>query len=77
MRKASVQQFARRLADARVGSGDAAEEIARLKQEPGSEIVAHGGARFVRSPARLEVADEYRLQVMPLASDEAQRCSGT
>jgi dihydrofolate reductase len=43
------------------------QEITRLKQEPGGEIVAHGGARFVRSLARLEVVDEYRLYVMPFA----------
>jgi dihydrofolate reductase len=53
--------------EARIASGDTAEEIARLKQEPGGEIVAHGGARFVRSLARLEVVDEYRLYVMPFA----------
>lgn len=41
---------------ARIASGDAAEEITRLKQEPGEEIVAHGGARFARSVARLELA---------------------
>lgn len=53
--------------EARIASGDTAEEIARLKEEPGGEIVAHGGARFVRSLARLEVVDEYRLYVMPFA----------
>ncbi len=53
--------------EARIARGDTAEEIARLKQEPGGEIVAHGGARFVRSLARLEVVDEYRLYVFPFA----------
>jgi dihydrofolate reductase len=53
--------------EARIASGDTAEEIALLKQEPGGEIVAHGGARFVRSLARLEVVDEYRFYVMPFA----------
>ena len=53
--------------EARIASGDTAAEIARLKQEPGGEIVAHGGAVFVRSLARLEVVDEYRLYVMPFA----------
>ena len=53
--------------EARIASGDTAEEIARLKQEPGGEIVAHGGAEFVRSLARLEVVDEYRLYMMPFA----------
>ena len=53
--------------DARIARGDTADEIARLKQEPGGEIVAHGGAKFVRSLARLELVDEYRLYVMPFA----------
>jgi dihydrofolate reductase len=53
--------------EARIASGDTVEEIMRLKEEPGGEIVAHGGARFVRSLARLEVVDEYRLYVMPFA----------
>lgn len=53
--------------EARIAGGDTADEIARLKQEPGGEIVAHGGAAFVRSLARLEVVDEYRLYLMPFA----------
>ena len=54
--------------EARIARGDLAEEIARLKQEPGGEIVAHGGATFVRSLARAEVVDEYRLYLMPFAA---------
>jgi len=53
--------------EARIASGDTAEEIARIKEEAGGEIVAHGGAKFVRSLARLEVVDEYRFYVMPFA----------
>jgi dihydrofolate reductase len=52
---------------ARVASGDLAEEIARLKQEPGKDIVAHGGAAFAQSLARLGLVDEYRLLVHPVA----------
>ena len=39
---------------ARIARGDAAEELARLKQEPGGEIIAHGGThvRAVPDPAR-------------------------
>jgi dihydrofolate reductase len=51
--------------DSRIASGDTAEEIARLKAEPGGEIVAHGGVRFVRSLIRLGLVDEYRLWVLP------------
>jgi dihydrofolate reductase len=54
-------------ADARVASGDLAEEIARLKAEPGKNILAHGGARFVQSLAKLRLIDEYRLVIHPVA----------
>ena len=50
-------------------------EIARLKAEPGEaisdgtgEIVAHGGARFAQSLARLGLVDEYRLYIYPVAA---------
>jgi dihydrofolate reductase len=43
-----------------------AEEIAGLKAEPGGEILAHGGVRFVQSLARLGLVDEYRLYVHPV-----------
>lgn len=54
--------------DSRVAQGDTADEIARLKGEPGGDIVAHGGTRFVQSLVRLGVVDEYRLYVYPLAA---------
>ena len=53
--------------ESRIARGDTSEEIARLKAEPGGEIVAHGGVRFVQSLARLGVVDEYRLYVYPVA----------
>ena len=33
--------------ESRIARGDMAEEIARLKTEPGGDILAHGGVRFV------------------------------
>lgn len=53
--------------ETRIADGDTAEEVARLKAEPGGDIVAHGGVRFVQSLARLDVVDEYRLLVYPIA----------
>jgi dihydrofolate reductase len=53
--------------ETRIARGDTEEEIARLKAEPGGEIVAHGGARFAQSLTRLGVVDEYRLYVYPVA----------
>jgi len=50
-----------------VVNGDLATEIARLKQQPGKDILAHGGAGFARSLVRLGLVDEYRLLVHPVA----------
>jgi dihydrofolate reductase len=51
----------------RIARGDTVEELARLRQEPGGEILAHGGTQFVRSLIRLGLVDEYRLWVLPAA----------
>jgi dihydrofolate reductase len=56
----------------RVASGDTAEEIARLKAEPGGDIVAHGGVGFARSLIRLGLVDEYRLLVLPAAAGQGE-----
>jgi dihydrofolate reductase len=53
--------------DARVAKGDLAEEVARLKREPGNDIVAHGGASFAQSLAQLGLVDEYWLLKHPVA----------
>jgi dihydrofolate reductase len=53
--------------EARIARGDITEEIARLKAEPGGEILAHGGVRFVQSLVRLGLVDECRLYVHPVA----------
>jgi dihydrofolate reductase len=53
--------------EARVASGHLAEEIQRLKREPGNYILAHGGAGFARSLAATGLVDEYRLLIHPVA----------
>jgi dihydrofolate reductase len=65
--------FSRTLRDATWGpasiaSGDTAQEVARLKAEPGGEIIAHGGTQFVRSLAQLGLVDRYRFYVVPFAA---------
>jgi dihydrofolate reductase len=42
--------------ETRIARGDTAEETARLKEEPGGEIIARGGTSFVRSLIELELA---------------------
>ncbi|WP_226899979.1 dihydrofolate reductase family protein [Nonomuraea phyllanthi] len=51
--------------ETRIAGGDTAEEIAKLKAEPGKDLVAAGGTAFMHSLIRLGVVDEYRLWVLP------------
>jgi dihydrofolate reductase len=50
-----------------VASGDLAQEITRLKEQPGKDIFAHGGAGFARSLVATGLIDEYQLLVHPVA----------
>jgi dihydrofolate reductase len=50
-----------------IAGGDLAEEIARLKQQPGKPILAHGGASFARSLVQHGLVDEYCLLTHPIA----------
>jgi len=54
----------------RIARGDIAEEIAKLKAEPGGEIVAHGGTQFARSLIQSGLVDEYRLWVLPATAGQ-------
>jgi dihydrofolate reductase len=54
-------------AGSRIERADLAEGIAALKREPGKEILAHGGARFLQSLSLEGLIDEYRLVVHPIA----------
>jgi dihydrofolate reductase len=50
-----------------IASGDLADEIARLKQQDGKPLVAHGGASFARSMVKQGLVDEYHLLIHPVA----------
>ncbi|MFI1916285.1 dihydrofolate reductase family protein [Nocardia sp. NPDC020380] len=54
--------------ETRIAAGDTAEEIAKLKAEPGKDLVAAGGTEFMHSLIKLGVVDEYRLWVLPAAT---------
>jgi dihydrofolate reductase len=54
-------------ADSAIASGKLAAGIARLKQQPGEDILAHGGARFAQSLLKHGLVDEYRPLVHPAA----------
>ena len=53
--------------ETRVARGDLAGEIAELKQQPGKDIMAHGGAAFVQALSGHGLIDEYRLAIQPVA----------
>lgn len=52
--------------ESRIASGDLADDIDKLKREPGVVIVVHGGATFVGSMIRENLIDEYRLVIHPV-----------
>ncbi|MEE1820329.1 dihydrofolate reductase family protein [Streptomyces sp. SP18ES09] len=52
--------------NARLASGGLAEEIARLRAEPGEGEIAIGGATLAAEAGALGLIDEYRLMVHPV-----------
>jgi dihydrofolate reductase len=51
---------------ARLASGGLAEEIERLRAEPGEGDIAIGGATLAAEAAALDLIDEYRVVVYPV-----------
>jgi dihydrofolate reductase len=51
---------------ARLASGGLAEEIARLRAEPGAGDIAIGGADLAAQAAAADLIDEYQLMVYPV-----------
>jgi dihydrofolate reductase len=52
--------------NARLASGGLAEEIERLRGEPGEGDIAIGGATLAGEAAALDLIDEYRARVYPV-----------
>jgi dihydrofolate reductase len=52
--------------NARLASGGLAEEIERLRAEPGEGDIAIGGATLAAEAAALDLIDEYRAKVCPV-----------
>ena len=52
--------------NARLASGGLAEEIGRLRAEPGEGDIAIGGATLAAEAAALDLIDEYRAMVHPV-----------
>jgi dihydrofolate reductase len=59
-----------------VVAGSAAEEVRRLKSEPGRDMVVWGSLTLTDSLAREGLVDEYRLQVCPVVLGRGKRLFG-
>src|SRR5918912_120735 len=53
--------------------GNVAEEVLRLKQQPGKDILVFGSGRLVNVLMQHDLIDEYRLMVFPIVLGSGQR----
>ena len=53
--------------------GNVAEEVSRLKQQPGQDILIAGSGALVRTLMRHDLIDEYRLLVYPVVVGSGKR----
>ncbi len=53
--------------------GDVAAGVAKLKQEPGQDIVIHGSPTLIRSLMHHDLIDEFRLLVYPITLGRGKR----
>ena len=53
--------------------GDLAEEVSRLKQQPGQDMLVFGSCELVYTLTQLDLIDEYRLMVFPLVLGSGKR----
>jgi dihydrofolate reductase len=57
-------------------NGDVAAEIAKLKQEPGGDMLVNGSAQLVQTLMENGLVDEYRIMVFPVVLGEGKRLFG-
>ena len=53
-----------------------AEEVTRLKQQPGRNILVYGSGDLVYTLMRYDLVDEYRLMVFPIVVGSGKRLFG-
>lgn len=53
--------------------GNIAQEVSKLKQQPGQDILISGGAGLVHSLMQQDLIDEYRLLVYPVVLGSGKR----
>jgi dihydrofolate reductase len=56
--------------------GDVAEEVLRLKGQPGKDILIFGSAQLVHTLMEHDLIDEYRLMVFPIVVGTGKRLFG-
>jgi dihydrofolate reductase len=57
-------------------SANVAEEIARLKEQPGGDILVAGSGALVRTLMAHDLVDEYRLMVFPIVLGTGKKLFG-
>jgi dihydrofolate reductase len=62
--------------EARVVAGPASEEVRRLKEQPGGDMVVWGSLTLAESLERDGLVDEYRLFVCPVVLGQGKRLFG-
>jgi dihydrofolate reductase len=56
--------------------GDLADEVSKLREGPGGDIVVHGSAQLVQSLIEQDLVDELRLMVFPVVLGSGKRLFG-
>ncbi|GIO29321.1 MULTISPECIES: dihydrofolate reductase family protein [Paenibacillus] len=59
--------------NSRLIKGNIVEEVAKLKQLPGKDILVAGSCRFVNTLMQHDLIDEYRLMVFPIVVGKGKR----
>ena len=59
--------------NSRLIKGDIAEEVTRLKQQPGQNILVYGSGELVHTLMQHDLIDEYWLLVYPLVLGSGKR----
>src|SRR6266536_6511052 len=54
-------------------SGNVVEELTKLKQQPGKDIIIDGSANLVQSLMGTDLIDEYRFLVQPIVMGKGRR----
>lgn len=63
--------------NAEIIRGDVATEVARLKQEPGQNMLIYGSGELVEHLRQHRLIDEYRLMIFPVVLGSGKRLFAT